>query len=228
MNERGRKKIKLKVINMASVVPYYLSPINLREKDISFHVKQRIRVHGINRGAIFDPIKKIWVIQSKDMIRLKVQGKTYVEMEYHVHGGPCGSEHALCGKKADMELHYVFVEESCEAACRARCADVCGGNNVESGDLFLVIGRFITLKKCAPEGDFSKLQVKIPKQYFEYDGSLTSPLNAGVTDQALNFAAVRWFMGEKALKFNPSQFNPSNTKSTRPLQPLDNRILLHN
>lgn len=41
-----------------------------------------------------------------------------------------------------------------------------------------------------------------------------------------NFAPVRWLVGEVPLLVNPKDFNAENSKSSRPLQPLDGRIML--
>lgn len=212
----------------------YQSPIDLRNEDVSFHICEYISSKG-KRGATFSEEKKIYIPDGD--VFLKVKGKKYKLAEYHFHSFPnssgCkGSEHALNGRKYDAEVHYVFQEVP-KGVKNFQChkdIDICSCNFPKTegcSETFLVIGRFIKFSNYTIEKNLSKLKIKIPEHYLEYDGSLTAPLEPHqlrtVSD---DYAAVRWIVGIKPLDFLESQFTEENTKTTRCLQCLDGRIIL--
>ena len=192
----------------------YQSPIPLCiDNDDLFYVKQSIRIHGKNKGAEYIEVSKMY--QVKEKIIMKIDGKPYQLDEYHFH---VPAEHTINGKTYPAEVHFVFYELSDEFKrhrnkTKSRTENGCC--NYDMDDNILVIGRVIKdTKKCA---DLSKLQVNIPSSYFEYDGSLT-----GTGDETV---PVRWIVGNRYIKLPLDKIYPI-AKTARPLQPLDDRILL--
>ncbi len=199
----------------------YQSPIDLRKQDITFHIKQRVETTGKNTGATLDLDHKIYVV--KDKITLQVGHLQYVLQEYHFHVLQ-GSEHYINGKQFDAELHYVFAEEGKggNKDDQKSCCSVCDGHQTGDQNIF-VIGRVITFSSKESKEDLRKLQVHVPKSYFENDGTLTAP----ATEIPVNsYSPVRWVLGVKPLYMNRDNFNAANSKATRALQQLDGRLIL--
>ncbi|AYV86880.1 MAG: hypothetical protein Sylvanvirus12_12 [Sylvanvirus sp.] len=225
---------------------YYQSPIDLRRSDIFFKVHQTLSTHGKNTGAKFNPTTQNYEVGDDVKVLISANGRTYRLDEYHVHV-KVGSEHAIEGKKADAELHYVFVQidddcpegkigklhfgcskdsyESKDSKPRI-CSDICGGHGVASAN-HLVLARLINFAD-RPMKDLHTLQVKLPKtSYFEYSGTLTAIPKNNPSHLPNNYAPVLFIVAEHHLKWNRKNFNALNSKTSRPLQPLDGRVLLH-
>lgn len=194
---------------MSLPIPKYQSPINLETRG-SLPVKQKMSVTGLNRGAIYNSISQIFELQDK--IILKIGSRLYHLVEYHFH---VAGEHTICGKHFPSEIHYVFFEMQNDRdfkSCNGQC--VCDQNIDET---ILVIGRVI--KNETESVDLTTLQVKLPATYFEYDGTLTGQ---NVPDM---YTPVRWFVGKNSIKL-PLEEIIKQTKTSKPISPLDNRIIL--
>ena len=191
----------------------YQSPIALTDKDV-FPIRQEISIKGKNKGATYIDEDKIFLINSNDKIILKIDGNKYQLIEYHFH---TPSEHTINKKEYPAEIHYVFYKLDGEI-CHKKHHDICGkcSKISEEDETILVIGRVIKNYKCSD--NLSKLQVDIPSTYFEYDGSLTGEGDEGVP--------VRWIVGEKYIRLSLKEIEKF-TKTSKPIQPLDNRIILH-
>ena len=186
----------------------YQSPIVLSNCN-TLEIKQSIDIKGRNKGAIYNIEEKIFEVS--DEIILTVGNKRYQLQEYHFH---IPGEHKIKGNIYPSEVHYVFEEITEDNKNKKkRHYNICGGKIPEDVNL-LVIGRVICPSKKPKE--LSKLQVRIPKCYFEYDGGLTTG------DLS---TPVLWIVGKHSLRFNINQLT-SIAKTSRPLQPLDGRIIL--
>ncbi len=195
---------------------YYQSPINLEYKNITHQIQQDLKIKGKNLGATLNDHKE-YVLNPDNPVYLKIGKRKYILHEYHFHTQQ--SEHTIDGAKTDAELHYVFMEEHCKSSHDS--LHVCDGE-FDGASNVLVIGRFVNFDNCKFR-DLTELQVKLPKHYFEMDGTLT----ANSTNIPGNYAPVRFLVGTKPIKFSAEDFNPANSKTSRPLQPSDNRIILY-
>ena len=187
----------------------YQSPIALDKFD-AIEFSQNICIEGENKGAIFNEIKKIYEVQDK--IYLTLNGRKFQLDEYHFH---TPSEHKVNYKIHDAEIHYVFVEvaRNREEKRNTHCLDICSCSDHHE-DNVLVIGRLIN--DTSKIKDLTKLQVKVPSEYYEYDGTLKS----GV------FSPVRWIVGENHIHYNIEEI-AEVAKTARSIQDLDGRIVLY-
>lgn len=197
---------------------YYQSPIELNRKN-TIKIHQYFDIFGTNNGAVYDSSAKIFEV--KDNIILNINNKNYKLEEYHFH---IPSEHIVNNHIYPSELHYVFYElDDCNKQNKQnnknnknnkKCRDVCGCNdNDNNDDNILVIGRLVCDSNICKS--LEEIQVKIPKCYYEYDGTLTTG----------NYAAVRWIVGENPIYYSFEQIK-SFAKSARPTQPEDGRIIM--
>lgn len=207
----------------------YQSPIELSDKNVSFSLQQVLSVNGKNTGAILnETTNKNYEVKQTDKIILNANGIQYHLDEYHFHV-ITKSEHSLNGKKYDAEVHYVFVEDDDKQQASHRnlskphqCSSICDGKS-ESGRNYLVIGRFIQFSNKQSARKLNKLNVKLPDKFFQYDGTLTA-VPPGLP--ANDYLPVRWIVGRKPLRLSEKDFNELNSKTSRPLQPLDGRLIL--
>ena len=79
----------------------------------------------------------------------------------------------------------------------------------------LVIGRLIKFHKMRPI-DLSTVQVNISCEYYEYDGSLTTP----------PYSPVKWIVDRNSVCMNPREIIDI-AKPVRELQELHGRIILY-
>jgi carbonic anhydrase len=201
---------------------YYQSPIDLQTDNISFKIDQDISFKGRNKDAILEE-DKTYNPQPDHPVFLTVDDRKYQLQEYHFHTQK--SEHAINGIKKDAELHYVFTEMINGEECKKDCNHhICDGH-FDKNTNYLVIARLIRFKcgnGCIM--NLNNLQLELPDTYFECDGTLT----ANNTDIPNNYAPVRFIVGDRSIKICKKNFNESNSKTSRALQELNNRIILHN
>jgi carbonic anhydrase len=195
-----------------SKISAYQSPILLNKRD-AIHIHQPLEIIGINHHAIYDASSKIFIIQKP--IYLVIENKKYKWLEYHFH---IPAEHIVQNKEYKAEIHYVFKECDSMADCDNdeiidTCADLCGC--CHSNDPYiLVIGRTISDTK-EDAANLYKLQPKLPLQYFEYDGTLTTG----------TYSPVRWLVGLGSISLSIKDIVPF-AKTARLIQPFDGRIKL--
>jgi carbonic anhydrase len=194
---------------------FYQSPIALRCCD-AIRVKSKICIEGKNKCAHYNRETKNFEVN--DEVLLHVNGKTYRLDEYHFH---VPGEHKVNDRIYPAEIHYVFLEvhNHCHDHPVAPVQpiapvhyDLCEG--IYPNVNVLVIARVI--ENTRKTKDLTKLQVKVPSSFFEYDGTLT-------TGEAL---PVRWIVGDKPLCFNIEELIHV-AKPSRDLQDLDGRMVLH-
>jgi carbonic anhydrase len=193
----------------------YQSPISLHYAD-AMKIKQTIEIYGRNEDSIYNKETKNFEVQKNIIVTL--HNKKYRLDEYHFH---IPSEHKVNGEIYAAEIHYVFIEldkdfENSKNVKR-KCSDICGCNQKEEKEEkegIIVIGRVI--HNSGQYKDLCNIQVKIPHYYFQYDGTLTVG----------NYSPVRWIIGETPIHYDISQLS-GIAKNSRPLQPLDGRIILH-
>jgi len=82
----------------------YSAPISLCDSLPSSLLS--LSVEGVNRGAKFDPITKLFRIQNVIILAINTSLK-YQFYEYHFH---MPGDHELCGKRYPAELHYSLVK----------------------------------------------------------------------------------------------------------------------
>lgn len=186
--------------------PAYQSPIAL-DKCSDIAISEYIDLYGRNENAIFNPITKNYEVKSRVII--SINHRKYKLHEYHFH---IESEHKVNGEKYPAEIHYVFIEHNDKCEDVEQRYDVCGCNHPTHKNI-LVIGR--TIDNTTRHKNLENLQVKIPGCYYQYDGTLTTG----------DYSPVRWLVGEKPIHYDMKQLIPIS-KSARPLQPLDGRIIL--
>ncbi|AYV77104.1 MAG: carbonic anhydrase family protein [Barrevirus sp.] len=196
-------------------VIHYQSPIALNICDNGIlKLCQKIHLKGHNNGAIFNSDTKLFEIQ--DTIILEANNVKYQFEEYHFH---MPGEHRVDGKIYASEVHYVFLElkdGKKKFASNHKCSDICGGTRVADAnttDNIFVIGR--TIKNTQSVEQLENIQVHVPKDYFEYDGALTTGNDP-----------VRWVVGDDPIRLNLDEIKKV-TKTAKPIQPLDGRIILH-
>jgi carbonic anhydrase len=189
----------------------YQSPIVLTKHD-SIHIHQPLDIIGLNHHAIYDASAKLFIIQKP--IYLCIQNKKYKFIEYHFH---IPAEHVVQNKEYEAEIHYVFkdcdnIETTDSNEEIESCPDLCGCCHSNDADI-LVIGRTII---DGPEStNLYKLQPRLPSQYFEYDGTLTTG----------TYSPVRWIVGLGPIQIRIKDIIPF-AKSARLIQPFDGRIKL--
>lgn len=214
---------------MSSIPPngpiYYQSPIDLKTDDISFKIYQKIITSGINKHAILET-DKTYNPDPKHPVYLTIDERKFQLQEYHFHTQK--SEHAINGKKKDAELHYVFTEitdNNDQKHCKCN-HHICDGQ-IDPNTNYVVIARLIRFKcnELCCDTDLDNLQVELPKTYFECDGTLTANATPDIPN---NYAPVRFIVGDRSIKMCASNFDNSNSKTSRSLQDLNNRIILHN
>jgi len=191
----------------------YQSPICLNLCDV-LKIEQKLYINGINNGATYNETKKIF--EMNDCIILIIDSKIYQMIEYHFH---IPSEHVINNENFSSEIHYVFVElndssqyMTFEHGC---CPDVCNCCLENIDNNILVIGR--TILDSEHHTILEKIQPKIPKHYFEYDGTLTTGF----------YSPVRWIVGGHPIEYNIEDIS-KYTKLSRPIQKLDGRLVLYN
>jgi len=186
----------------------YQSPIALTKRE-AIRFSQHFRLLGENKNSVYDPSRNFF--QVKNNVKLEVGSRNYRLAEYHFHV-PC--EHIVEKEHNLAEIHYVFVEE--QDFIEGRCPDVCGCSmpNEISGNI-LVLGRTIRQEGKETE-DLANFPVRIPRNYFMYDGTLTTG----------NFAPVRWIVGRDPIYLNVLEIAPV-AKHARPIQEEDGRIVLY-
>ena len=193
----------------------YQSPIPLNLTDELFPIKQSIDLRGKNKGAKYNHHDHIFELRNK--IVMRIDNKKYRLVEYHFH---TPSEHTINCKRYPAEIHYVFYEikkdHKKHHKKHKKTMDVCGCKNVDDEDI-LVIGRLIKNSHRCSDVNLKYLQVDLPSTYFEYDGSLTGEGDGTVP--------VRWIVGKHPIKLPLCEIIKV-TKAARPLQPLDDRIVL--
>ena len=166
-------------------------------------ISQFIKISGRNCGAIYEPDTHVFRVQNPIVVEVNCVRYQLDEYHFHVPG-----EHEICSKIHNSELHYVFVELfPGEKYLPIGSTDVCNGVSPD-GRNTLAIGRVIK-PTCGCSVDLTTLDVDLPCEYYEYDGSKTTE----------NYNPVRWIVGGYPLKFKLSQLGP--------LQNLDGRIILH-
>jgi carbonic anhydrase len=189
----------------------YQSPIILNKLD-AIHIHQPLDIIGTNHHAIYDASAKLFIIQKP--IYLCIQNKKYKWIEYHFH---IPAEHVIQNKEYEAEIHYVFkdcdsIETMNSSDAIESCLDLCSCCHSNDPDI-LVIGRTII---DGPEStNLYKLQPRLPSQYFEYDGTLTTG----------TYSPVRWLVGLGPVQFRIKDILPF-AKSARLIQPFDGRIKL--
>jgi len=191
----------------------YQSPIDLSHCDI-YSIDQHVKLNGKNKHVVYNYHKKIFEV--KDEIILKVNGKKYQMEEYHFH---CRSEHKLNDKFYDGEVHYVFIEIGSEKLKgNHKCCDICGSAGSGTSNSILVIGAVIKHKEHKEHKELlTRYNIKVPSQYFIYDGSLTTG----------NYAPVRWYFSRKHILSNIDEIKKI-AKTARKLTSFDGIIVLFN
>jgi carbonic anhydrase len=205
----------------------YQSPISLHSSTC-IPINQEIKICGINHWSEYNYGTKNFEV--KDEIFLTVQSEKYKLVEYHFHNK---GEHTINHKCYDGEVHFVFIECSNVPKynknvnlCKCHSADSFPGTvfRVNSANCeedktvpvtdIVVIGRMI--KHTDIKQELENIHIKIPSNYFEYDGTLTTG----------TYSPVRWIIGKHSIRLNMEDV-AKQSKSARPIQDNDGRIVLY-
>lgn len=109
----------------------YQSPI-LLDKNNVIYVSQDVHITGVNNGATYDPLNKVFHISDNDEILLIIDYKIYKLIQYHFH---VPAEHLICNTHYPSEIHYVFIECNFQqSTIPCNCSFTSSNNSHTSGD----------------------------------------------------------------------------------------------
>jgi carbonic anhydrase len=143
-------------------------------------------------------------------------GRKYELQQFHFH---TPSEHALDGKRAAMEAHFVHAGESGKLMVIGVFLEA-GGQDANP--------TFSALMAAAPKSEALNEAINpaslLPKarHFFRYEGSLTTPPCSEVVEWNVFAAPVA------VAQSDIERFKESFPMNARPLQPIHRRILLTN
>lgn len=163
-------------------------------------------------GRVFDTGHAIQVETSPGS-SLAMGGKDYQLLQFHVHQP---SEHLLDGRRYPLEIHFVHTGPDGTLGVV--------GVFAEAGTANPVLQAVLEAAVAAPGADTPTLDLTaiLPesRDYFRYEGSLTTPPCSETVDWALLAGAIT--VSDAQIEAF-ARLHPGNT---RPLQPLNRRFLL--
>lgn len=195
----------------------YQSPIALSFDDITPITHQCLDTRGKNKGAVYIPETHIFEVNNK--IILYIDDNKYRLMEYHFHAP---GEHTINKATYKAELHYVFYEVTDTNDTR-ELFNVCAGEN-PNNDNIVILARVIN-NNPKDTTCFEQIQVKLPMVYFEYDGIIVHT-DEDTDTEITKTVPIRWIVGKCPIMLLVSEVE-NVAKSSHPIQPLDNRIVLY-
>ncbi len=192
------------------------SPVDLtnavhgQPADVEFHWNKDANWTEVNNGHSIQA-------NSDDAGSITLDGKTYKLVQFHFHAP---SEHAIDGKKAPMEAHFVHVADDGEIAVLGAMIEPGGSNDV-----------FKAVMEAAPQkaGGETKLGKEDPStllpanhRFYRYEGSLTTPPCS---------ETVVWTIMKEPIKVSEksiAEFQKLYSANARPLQDIGRRYILEN
>jgi carbonic anhydrase len=159
---------------------------------------------------------------------ITIKGKKYNLAQFHFH---YHSEHAVNGNFSTMEIHFVNIAADNSYAVIGVLVDLGTGNNT--------LQSLFAASPSEPHGINSpntllKISDLLPinkRQYFTYNGSLTTP-NFGGNSDAPNAGPVTWIIYKNTQQISQSQFGSYKAiyheDNSRNLRPLNGRKVYFN
>ena len=153
-----------------------------------------------------------------------INKKNYYLLQYHFH---YGSEHALNGKKADMEVHLVHQAEDGKLAVVGVFINK-GKENKILHKIFEASPNVTGVTKSLLNFDATNLLPSDKSRYFSYSGSLTTP--GGGVSTVPYLEGLKWFVFKSATSVGNRDYS-SYTElyeepNARSRQPTAGRIVL--
>jgi carbonic anhydrase len=127
-----------------------------------------------DRAHVMDLIDNGHTIQvtSDAAVAMRINGEPYELVQFHFHGP---SEHTLAGRHFPIESHFVMASESGELAVLGVFYKE-GAHDPEFDPILAALPEGPGDKRHLEDLDLELEDLKpLPKHYFRYDGSLTTP-----------------------------------------------------
>jgi carbonic anhydrase len=159
---------------------------------------------------------------------ITVGGKKYNLVNFHFH---YSSEHTVDGKYSTMEIHFVNVAADNSYAVLGVLVDL-GNGNSSLQNLFAQSPTTNNgINSPNTTFDISGLLPNNTREYFTYNGSLTTP-NFGASSSITNGGPVTWFVFKNKQQLSTDQFTSYKSIYTDPnfraIQPLNGRKVYMN
>ncbi|WP_157859410.1 carbonic anhydrase family protein [Chryseobacterium angstadtii] len=220
--------------NFPSAVAESQSPINIEpSKAIVFHSSDPVLHYGavtLNSVANNAGENLRVNVSNSDSFNnfITVGGKKYNLVNFHFH---YSSEHTIDGKYAKMEIHFVNIAADNSYAVLSVMVDE-GNANSSLQNLF---NQSPTMPNAvySPNTtfDLTALFPKNTREYFTYNGSLTTP-NFGAASAVTNGGPVTWFVFKNKQQISNAEFNTYTgiyqNPNFRSIQPLNGRKVYMN
>ena len=164
-------------------------------------------------------------------VYVTINGEKYYLLQYHFH---YDSEHALDGRKYDMEVHLVHQSMTGKVAVIGVFIQKGQTNNPTLETIFNAAPAHESDTTSVTIANFnpSSLLPTNKSKYFTYSGSLTTPVT-GLNLIAPYTDGLRWFVFGQPINVSNESYNHYTEvyehPNARPLQPLGSRkVLAHN
>ncbi|MBD8890516.1 carbonic anhydrase [Roseibium litorale] len=177
---------------------------------IAFHWNPKAKWTEVNNGHSIQD-------NTEDGGTIDLDGKTYKLVQFHFHSP---SEHAIDGKKAPMEAHFVHVADDGTIAVLGAMIEP-GGKNPLFKTIMDAAPEKVGAEKTIGEADAAKL-LPATQHFYRYEGSLTTPPCS---------ETVVWTVLKEPIKVSEEsikEFQKLYDANARPLQKLDRRYILEN
>ncbi|MDR6405286.1 MULTISPECIES: carbonic anhydrase family protein [Chryseobacterium] len=159
---------------------------------------------------------------------ITVNGKKYNLVNFHFH---YSSEHTVDGKYSTMEIHFVNVAADNSYAVLGVLVDLGSGNTLLQNLFSQSPVNNNAINSPNTTFDISGLLPTNSREYFTYNGSLTTP-NFGANSSITNGGPVTWFVFKNKQQLSADQFNSYKSIYTEPnfraIQPLNGRKVYMN
>jgi carbonic anhydrase len=159
---------------------------------------------------------------------ITVNGKKYNLVNFHFH---YSSEHIIDGKYSTMEIHFVNVAADNSYVVLGVLVDLGSGNTLLQNLFAQSPANNNAINSPNTTFDISGLLPANSREYFTYNGSLTTP-NFGANSSIINGGPVTWFVFKNKQQLSADQFNSYKSIYTEPnfraIQPLNGRKVYMN
>lgn len=171
---------------------------------------------------------------NNENVYITINGEKYFLIQYHFHWT---SEHALNGKKFDMEVHLVHRALDGHVAVVGVFIDKGHDKTKTLDDVFSYLPETeesgVTNPKEFNGFNPASFLPENKDEYFTYSGSLTTPSIFSPAASEEYLTGLRWFVFKKPITVSEEAYNKYievyERSNARPLQDIGNRIVLaHN
>ncbi len=215
--------------NIPAVVAEAQTPINIEpSKAVVFHsIDPTIHYGAVTMNSVMNNGGENLRVNVSGADNLNnyitVGGKKYNLVNFHFH---YSSEHTVDGKYSTMEIHFVNVSADNSYAVLGVLVDL-GSGNTSLQNLFAQSPTTSnSVNSSNATLDISNLLPTNTREYFTYNGSLTTP-NFGSNSSITNGGPVTWFVFKNKQQLSTDQFNYYKNiyldPNFRAIQPLNGR-----